>query len=305
MEQVTQVNEQISLQEATKLFNNVDQINVVKKLREEMNKQRTGVLGEDTVKKLSERISNLTPEDLKKMDEEEINNLYKFEDGEIEVALEFKDKNKEIEFKRDYLVYLRETDIALKQIDGELDKLEAEIKEEEDKIKSLLSEFGDLSTFMRSKLQEEYDSSDGERKEKIGKVIEAFDDSYTLNRVYEYYTKYSTSNTIDDYYRRAEQVFNKFMKAIKKVGLKTDLTSFNNLELKFLDEKYHKYPNLFLFSVIKMFSYKRDTITREDGVFLSQLAVNLKSLYADSFKDPEKKQLFINSISKVLDLFYK
>lgn len=305
MEQVTQVNEQISLQDATKLFNSVDQINVVKKLREEMNKQRTGVLGEDTVKKLSERISNLTPEDLKKMDEEEINNLYKFEDGEIEVALEFKDKNKEIEFKRDYLVYLRETDIALKQIDEELDKLETEIKEEEDKIKSLLSEFGDLSTFMRSKLQEEYDSSEGERKEKIGKVIEAFDDSYTLNRVYEYYTNYSTSNTIDDYYRRADQVFNKFMKAIKKVGLKTDLTSFNNLELKFLDEKYHKYPNLFLFSVIKMFSYKRDTITREDGVFLSQLAVNLKSLYADSFKDPEKKDLFIKSISRVLDLFYK
>lgn len=305
MEQVTQVNEQISLQEATKLFNNVDQINVVKKLREEMNKQRTGVLGEDTVKKLSERISNLTPDDLKKMDEEEINNLYKFEDGEIEVALEFKDKNKEIEFKRDYLVYLRETDIALKQIDEELDKLETEIKEEEDKIKSLLSEFGDLSTFMRAKLQEEYDSSEGERKEKIGKVIEAFDDSYTLNRVYEYCTNYSTGNTIDDYYRRSDQVFNKFMKAIKKVGLKTDLTSFNNLELKFLDEKYHKYPNLFLFSVIKMFSYKRDTITREDGVFLSQLAVNLKSLYADSFKDPEKKDLFIKSISRVLDLFYR
>ena len=304
MEQVTQVNEQIGLQEATKLFNNVDQINVVKKLRKEMNKQRTGVLGEEQSNRLSEKIAHLTPEDLKKMTDEEINELYKFEDGEIEVTLDFKDKSKETEFKRDYLIYLRETDIALKQIDEELDKLEAEMKEEEAKIKSLLSEFGDLSTFMRAKLQEEYDSSEGERKEKIGKVIEAFDDSYTLNRVYDYYTKYSTSNTIDDYYRRADQVFNKFMKAIKKVGLKTDLTSFNNLEINFLDEKYHKYPNLFLFSVIKMFSYKRDTITREDGVFLSQLAVNLKSLYADSFKDSEKKELFKQSISKVLDLFY-
>lgn len=305
MEQVTRVNDQISLEEATKLFNSVDQINVVKKLREEMKKQRTDVLGEEQSNRLSEKIAHLTPEDLKKMTDEEINELYKFEDGEIEVTLDFKDKSGETEFKRDYLIYLRETDIALKQIDEELDKLEAEMKEEEAKIKSLLSEFGDLSTFMRAKLKEEYDSSEGERKEKIGKVIEAFDDSYTLNRVYDYYTKYSTRNTIDDYYRRADQVFNKFMKAIKKIGLKTDLTSFNNLELRFLDDKYHKHPNLFLFSVIKMFSYKQDTITREDGVFLSQLAVNLKSLYADSFKDAEKKELFIKSISRVLDLFYK
>jgi hypothetical protein len=52
-----------------------------------------------------------------------------------------------------------------------------------------------------------------------------------------------------------------------------------------------------------MYAYKKDATANIDGVFLSQLAVNLKSLYSDAFGDVEKKETFKAGIRRVLDLF--
>lgn len=297
--------EEMPMEKATKLFTAYDQINSINKLRDEMKKQQRSILGdEELVNHLSKAVSSMEPDAVKALSDEAIEEIFTIDGGEIEIAMDFNgDKKKEIEFKRDYLVYIRESDIANETLDRELELLEKEINEDQEAIKELLSDFGDLSTFMRAKLQQEFEEAEGSRKEKLSKTIAAYDDSYTLERVIKTYKDLNPRNTISDYYNRADQLFERYMKNIKKIGFNTDITIYGGLEKKFLDEKYHKYPNLFIFSIIKMYAHKKDINKTEDGVFLSQLLVNLKYLYGDLFADEGKKETFKNSICKVLDLF--
>lgn len=290
-------------QRATQLFGAFEHMNAVKKMRADMNEERLRIAGDDDVAaKLSSMVANLTPEQVAQLDDAAVAEIYKTEDGEIELAIDLP-ANKEMEFKRDFLVYLRETEVASEAVDAELAALEEEIKDGEEELKNLIAEFGDLSTYMRNKLQTEYDAAEGAHQERLGKMIASYDDAYTLDRVFDHYSKFGVENTVGDYYRRADNVFERYIRVIKKLNFRTDLTNFNNLEARLLEEKYNKYPNMFLFSVIKMYAYKKDATPDQDGVFLSQLAVNLKSLYADSFATEEKKQTFINGITRVLDLF--
>jgi hypothetical protein len=297
--------DQEAITKATKLFSAYDYMNNVKKMREEMRQKSVSVLGDnDLGEKLTQMVAALSPDQIKKLSDSAVLEVYKLEgENEIEVALDFDNKAREIEFKRDFLVYLRESQIANASIDEDLAKLEGEIAADQQELDSLIKDFGDLSTYMRNQLQTQYDAAEGDRKEKLGVVITAYDDSYTLNRVFDHYSKFGTKNTVSDYYTRADSIFTKYVKVIKSLNFRTDLTQFNNLETRLGDDKYGAIPNLFLFSVIKMFAYKKDSVKNEDGVFLSQLAVNLKSLYTDSFADVEKKEAFVTGIKRVLDLF--
>lgn len=268
-----------------------------------MKQQRIDMVGDENIAaKLSSMVANLEPQQIRELSDEAVNEIYKDENGEIEFAVKM-DKTRTAEFKRDFLVFLRESDIADETFEKELVILEEAIKENNEELQMLLKDFGDLSAFMRTKLQKEFEAANGDRKEKLTKIIEAFDDAYTLNRVYDHYKEFGTRNTISDSHHRALDVYNRYMKVISKINFKTDLTSFNNLEKNFLEEKYHAESNLFLFAVIKMIGYKKDASADIEGVFLSQLAVNVKALYTDSFASEEKKEQFKASIRRVLDLF--
>ena len=294
----------INVEKATQIFGALDNISAIKTMREGMRQQRIDMVGDENIAaKLSSMVANLTPEQVKELSDEAVNEIYTTEEGEIEFAVKM-DKTRTAEFKRDFLVFLRESDIADETFEKELVVLEEAIKENNEDLQMLLKDFGDLSAFMRTKLQKEYEAAaEGERKEKLTKIIDAFDDAYTLNRVYDHYKEFGTRNTISDSHHRALDVYNRYMKVISKINFKTDLTSFNNLEKNFLEEKYHAESNLFLFAVIKMIGYKKDATADIEGVFLSQLAVNVKALYTDSFANEEKKELFKSSIRRVLDLF--
>jgi hypothetical protein len=290
----------MTLEKATQLFTAYDKMNALKKVREDMKSQRAQVVGGNVEisDKLSALIAAIDPEVIKELPDGAVDEIY----GDIEIALEMDEKTRK-EFKRDFLVYLRETDIANAAFEEEAGTLETAIAENQAELNELIKEFGDLSSFMRTKLKSEYDAAEGHRKETLGSILEAYDDSYTLNRVVSHYEKFGTQNTVSDYYHRADNVFERYVKVIKGLNFKTDLTSFNNLEVNFLEEKYQVHSNLFLFAVIKMYAYKKDATANIDGVFLSQLAVNLKSLYSDAFGDVEKKETFKAGIRRVLDLF--
>lgn len=295
--------EEINVEKATQIFGAIDNINAIKKMREGMKQQRIDMVGDENIAaKLSSMVANLEPQQIRELSDEAVNEIYKDENGEIEFAVKM-DKTRTAEFKRDFLVFLRESDIADETFEKELVILEEAIKENNEELQMLLKDFGDLSAFMRTKLQKEFEAANGDRKEKLTKIIEAFDDAYTLNRVYDHYKEFGTRNTISDSHHRALDVYNRYMKVISKINFKTDLTSFNNLEKNFLEEKYHAESNLFLFAVIKMIGYKKDASADIEGVFLSQLAVNVKALYTDSFASEEKKEQFKASIRRVLDLF--
>jgi len=293
----------VTVEQARNILGAHEQINLINTMRDEMKKNKLQVLGnDDLAQKISDKISHLNPAAIAALTDEQVREFYTDENGEMEFDLEMTKGHSEIEFKRDFLVYLRETDIADKSFDEQMDTLQASIKEYQDELNTLLSDYGDLSAFMRSKLQEEYDAAAPERKEKLLLIMDAYDDSYTLDRVLEHFQKFGR-NVLNDYKHRPDALYKKFVKATKELKLKADFSAFNNVEKNFLEEKYQQYPNLFMFLVIKMYAQKKDLTNNVDGVFLSQVAVNLKSLYANSFGSEEKKQGFLNAIRKVLDLF--
>ncbi len=282
-------------------------VNDIRKIKDEIIDKRVNVLNDDEISNhLDNVIENLSIEKIKSLTETEINLIYMIEDKPIELDIAMSDKTKSFEFKRDFLIYRKESSLALAEIDEALEKMNQEMVTNELELNTLLTEFGDLSTYIRQKLTNDYNSAITEdEKNKFSLMLKNFDDSLTLNVLFDHYSKYSVKNTISDYYTRAEGIYSNYLKTMKKLNIKNNLTHFENLEVKYLPEKYHKYPNLFLFAVIKYFAYKKNSVEKfTDGIFLTQFTVNLKKLYSDDFHNDEMKETFINSIQKVLDLFF-
>lgn len=297
--------EEFTPEKAAQLFSAFEGVKTISKIREEMVANKTKVVGDEEVAdKLSAMIAGLTPNAIRELSKEAIEEIYNLDgEGTIELDLSLTPE-KEIEFKRDFLVYLRESDLTNELFETQMKELEEVIQKEQEELNKFLGEFGDLSTFMRQNLQKEYDVAEGEKKERLAGVIAAYDEAYTLDRIVDHYKEYGAGTLVTDYKHRSLDIFTRYMNNVKKIDFSTDLTKFNNIEPTFLPEKYHQYPNLFLFAVIKMYYYKKNPTKQSDGVFLSQLAVNLKSLFADTFAAEEKKELFVNSIQRVLDVIY-
>jgi len=277
-------------------------------MREEIIGKQVNVLNNDEMSDhLDRAISRLTVKQIKLLTPYDIDLIYTMNGEPIVLDIEMENDHRAFEFKRDFLIYKKESSIAVAQIDESLVMMESEMAKNESELNNLLTQFGDLSAFIRQKLVTDFDNADTEEsKNKFKCSIESFDDALHLNTLFNHYTKFSTMNTIRDYSSHAERMYEKYMKTMKKLNIKIDLTRFDGLELKHLPEKYHQYPNLFLFAVIKYFAYRTDSATRlTDGIFLTQFTVYLKSLFSDNFTNIETKDVFIKSIQRVLDLFYK
>lgn len=297
---------EIPVERVTQLFNTRDRVKTITNLQSELHERRRLIVPNDDIsKQIESRISALSPDEIRELPDAAIAEIYNLDGEEVQFSLDLESKAQEIEFRRDFLAFLKESSMIHDQIDSQMDELNEELEKGQAELAKVLADFGDISEFMRSKLVEEMESATGERKEKVTEMLKAFDDSGELTRVVSHYEKFGTRNTIEDYLKRSEVVYAKYIKVLKELDVKTDLTNFNNLEEKFLEEKYQTYPNLFLFSVIKQYAYKKGNVnTAVDGVFLSQLSVNIQSLFADSFATPEKKEKFLDGIRKTLDLFY-
>lgn len=292
---------------AKKLFSAHSGIANMRKMKDQMMSKRVSVLGSaDLSDMLEQKIENLTITQLKKMKDEEIDQLFKLEDGgEIEISLDIKGKDLH-NFKRDFLLFLKESSTANKALDDQIDRLEKDIKDHEDELNTLLDQYGDLDTFITEHLKKEHETATGSRKERLGTMIQARIDCFQFEWLKSHYTDHGTFTTLSDLKHNSDAVYAKYMKVVRSVGVTADITQFDNLETKFLPEKYHKWPNLFLFSIIKYIAYRKDKATRDwDGVLLTQLVVYLKYLFGNTFKSEDLKQAFIKNICDVLDVFYQ
>ena len=305
----TEADGEITLDEAMKVFNLQSQIQDMKDIKANIKAQQaTVVSNEETLDALNTAIAGISIGTLKNMSSDKIDALYVVDGKELEIAIPDVEKARENEFKKDYLIYLKESAKAMEEIDKSLDSIESEMTNSESELKAIIAQFGDITSCIRAKLQEDYDNADtDEKKARFGTIIDSFDNAYSLDRLYNHYKGFKPANTLRDYKDddRSLGLYSQFMVVVKKLGIRTDLTGFDGLEVKYLPEKYHQYPNLFLYLVIKYFAYRKDKVTKtDDGIFLTQFIVNLKNLFADRFTTPEQKETFINNIEKILDLYY-
>lgn len=304
---VVEQSSDFDIEKARRLFGLQDSLKAITQMRDGLINNKVSVLGNEEVsKKIDERVADYSLEQLKTLSDEEVKNIYRFDDGEVDFSIDFKDdESKKIEFMRNFLVFVKETSIAMAEIDKETERIVESLKADEEEFKKLVSKFGSLSSYIEADLRDRYERAETEeQKEKVGKMIQAYEHALTLENIIEHYKKFPTDTTISDLYHRPVDVYNRYMKVLKKLKVTTDLTQFDMLETKFLEEKYHVHPNLLLFAVIKYIAYKKNDADRSvDGVFLSQLAVNVRALFTNNFDSEEKKERFLQSVRNVLDLF--
>jgi len=276
--------------------------NMKNKINEQQNKF---IDNEDVINILDERTKNITVFGIKRLTNKQIEEIYTINNEKVELLIETDSEERKISFMRDFLIFKKESSVALKQIDDSMEKLEKELKENEKQLNKIIEECGDINSLIKNRLINNINNSANENiKKRNTEILKNFNDALTLNIIFEHYRNQNILNTLHDYKMRSEAIYKNYVKTCKQLGIKSDITVFDGLE-KFLPEKYHTYPNLFLFSIIKYFAYKKNNCDKHiEGIFLSQFLVNVQNLFCDKFKDKGEKQIFIEAIMKVLDLFY-
>jgi len=281
-------------------------LNDINQMRNKLIGQEHMVIDNDEVLNiLEERIKNMTTFQIKNLSSKQIEDIYTINNEKIELVIEMDSEERKISFMRDFLLFKKNSSVALKQMDKSIETLETELKKGDEEFNKIINEYDDIQTLIKTRLVDAINNSTNEDMRKRNtQILDSFNDALTLNEIFEHYKTQKVLNTVHDYKMRSDSIYTKYVRTCKHLGIKSDITIFNNLEIKFLPEKYHKIPNLFLFSVIKYFAYKKNCNKHIDGIFLSQFLVNVKNLFCDKFKDINEKQTFIESIMKVLDLFY-
>lgn len=300
----------VSADRAKELFNVQRALSSIEQIQEDIRVKRSSVItDEDLLAHVQNRVAETTVDHIKEMTAEEINGYFvDASGGVIEIDLNFEGSaDREIEFKRDFMIFMRESIDAEKSINAEADKLKEELEKGDEEMKQLMSQYGSTSNYMRSQIlfSIEHSTSDAQ-KERFQKILEAFDDAFDLTRVIENYNNQSLiHNTIGDMKHRAGAVYAKYMKTMKQLRIRGDVTVFNNLETKFLPEEYHAQPNMFIFAVIKFVAYRKITPENAaaEAMFVSQFTENVRNFFAKGFESEEKAEQFKKNIMTVLDLF--
>lgn len=255
---------------------------------------------------------NAFEEKLDAMSDEEIDALFVDANGEeITINIPLQEDSELSEIRRDMLIFLNNTSVAMVGLDNALVELDAAMAEHEDNVKEIYKETnGDIAKYIKDTLNQQLAASDNELdRVRIQRTIKAFDDALTLDPIYEVYKSLNAVNVINDIKRRGDQVTERFVKNTKAAGIVVDFSRMRNIEHTYLPEKYHGYGNLFVFLLVRMYSYKKD-INRFDGIFLTQLNMHMRNLFIingeESLTETERenRNTLISNIARVLDLIY-
>lgn len=245
-------------------------------------------------------------EDIQNLTDDEIRELFTIGDEEKKLNITVADETKDIEFRRDFLVFMKQSTESMKEFDLELEKLEKEIALNQEEFDKAVASFGNMNNLIRAKLEERYNSEEDEhRRELFGDMIAAFDNGMNLDNVKEYYSSYKARKVLGDYVddKKSRYIYRRYTRVLAAHKISFDLTKFANLERLHLPEEYQKHPNIFIFSVISMVStWDTKNLDRTKGLFLTQFNTNIQNLYYNKFDNIEDKTEFLKNIMEVIKL---
>lgn len=292
------------------LLTNLNTKNKVKQIlsqKEEVKASASNIFnGEENVAEILSNLSGIEIEEIKNLSNEKVDEILTVQ-GEVMGIPEsyVETKEDEYNFKKDLLLYLLQCEATLDELNKAEEEMEKILAENEEEVKNILDAYeGSMIGAIRDEIvKKESIATTPQLKKTHTEILEAFDDSFELSRVYTIYKELNVANTLTDFNVNFNNVYKQYSTVNKRLGVTFDLIKFGGLETKFLEEKYHKYPNLFIFIIMKYMAKRNGSITKHaDGVFCSQLCTNLYLLFTDSLEETYKTQLIAN-ITKILDLF--
>lgn len=286
-------------------------MNNLKKTKENIDSGRKKYLTDEEFEKiLHDKIQTLT-EDISNMTLEELKKFNKIDDEHTLIEEPNMDDDTLKEYMQGVFEYMKSADDFNTEVDGLLKEYD-DIQEEMDRmVEETIEEQanGDVIKCLRDTIDKLLNiAKENDNKESIVKFETmqlAFEDSFKLNRIFDLYKKIGVGNTKIESEKKAGYIYNRYKDKMRQLKLKNDLVYLSNLEETFLPEEYHDRNNLFVFIIMKYIS-KLSVVNgldkNNDIVFASQITTNLFLLFKNKLKDDDK-ELLLTNIKRVLDLF--
>jgi len=294
--------------DAFKILSMKSQINDLTTLADNVRKQQAELSGsDDDIAFIDERLKDLTVEDLKNMSDKLIADLCRNEEGEVVVG-GLDDVQKDNEFRRDYLIFRKETNDALGGIDEETAKLNEAFAEYEADMDKIIKGADDMTAFLKNTLAEKAESTEDPKvAQRYRDMITTIDKALTLEDVIAYYSKpfnarTAITNVIGP--KKGKVTIKRYEKLLSDLSCKTDFRRYGGLETKFLPEECHnKHEDSLMFAIINYIAtWHNNEDNTLNGLFLAQFSINLKNLIYNKFPNDEDKKTFIDAACKIVDL---
>lgn len=295
-----------------KLLNMASQLNDFKHLADDIRAKKNVIGSEDDY--LDKALENVTLEEVQKMDYAEIIKLCTPPEGVEDVfGTGFDTKIEEGKFKKDYMIFRKQSNDALKGIDEEIAKFTEEIAEYEEDMDRLMKEYSNLSGYVKKTLNDRLESAETEeQRAHIANIIHMMDIALTLDNLIEYYSNdYRARTAIPNVIGpKGKDIIKRYQKVLASINCRTDFRQFadkryyKSIEQDILPDEYKTtHENAFIYAVVNYIAslYKNED-NKMNGVFLAQFSVNLKNFIYDKFESAEEKEIFTKAVCKVVDL---
>lgn len=296
------------------ILNNKAQIQEMSNALNKMKDDKERVLdGNDELsKKLDEYVRSIESiEDIKKLSLTEVQEIFTIDGEIVELNIEDEAGNKvldferSIQFKKDFLEYVYESDVVSEKYRDVMNEAQDELVEYDEKLGNMLESYGSIPKMIRLKMVNNLETVPEDQKEKVETQIKYFDYGLNLNNVEDYVNSLKGKNILYDYsnIKNSLKIKNKAIKRIEILDLKEEITKFSGLEAKFLPMDYQKRKDIFLFTILHYISsWDIHDSNTNNGIFLSHFMLNLKDLFFDKFENEEVKDEFLDSIKRIMDI---
>lgn len=257
---------------------------------------------------LEKALESFSSEDIKKMSDDQINQLYSFNGQTVDVDLDISPQ-KMVEFKRDYLVFRKRYEEETVLFNEEIAKIEAEINESREEFDAVVNKYSNVSAILEERLLTAYENAtDPDKKYEYGEMYKYLRYAYNLDILKDFMRSYRGKDVLPAYHdeKQSNKVFDRYKAVCQRLGVKSELNKFPGLEAKFLGEEYNERENIFLFSVMYLIStwYSKPINNKFATLFISQFNINIKNLVYDKFASEKEKDDFIGNIKEVINIRY-
>lgn len=235
---------------------------------------------------------------------------------ELGVSTDMEEK-REVEFKRDLLVFLKTSDIQMKKIDEEYDKLDEATKEFQQNVSEACERLSDNVLAFVGMLRDEAEACTNNRdKRRLLKTIDALDSGFTMKIYKDLYSKSSIAKRCREDIAKntlVADIGKRYMDKTQSTLLKKDRPTkvslipyisseqHRSFEERVLVEGEYEVPDLFVFSLIRYFAMAdwTDESTRQAH---ASVALTIRKLLNNEFEDDLKVKVK-GAIVEYLKLF--
>lgn len=281
----------------------------LKQQREQITESLAKIIPDEVAEIVDARLSTKTLEDIVNMTPQELLEFNVLDNERVIIAPpEFNDSEKEYEFIRDYIVFIKKSNDFIDQIDKSVEEFNEIMETTNNKLSELTDKDSEVNiiTLTRARLEKAIKESEpGQAQKDLLSSLSAFNDSFTLNRLIELYGKISTENLQREAKNDGGKLYKNYSKARKELNLHFDLVTLGDFEKKCLPEEYHEMNNLFVIICMKYISkltQHRGAERRTDGLFAAQLTSNIVLCMKDKLPESDK-ETFLNSVKTLLNMF--